>query len=343
MKYFFAFLPILLLLLLIEQMGTPKQEAIRINDRTPVAEILEALGERPSRYKPNLRVGNVSAEEGRYLVQTGFAQKTNGGSTAKQSAHFVCTSCHNIQRDEPDLSIIDPAAKLDFVEERGLPFLQGTALYGAVNRDSFYNGDYYQKYGNLVNPARNNLREAIQLCAIECAQGRPLEDWEIESILAYLWTIDLKLGDLFLNSEEIEFVEAAIEEAEHQERAIQIVKSKYLQASPATFNKPPEDRKKGYQEMGNPTNGKRIYDLSCLHCHEDMRYSFFNLDDSDMSFNFLEKHIPRYTRYSLYQVGRYGTSPMPGKRSYMPHYTLEKMSNQQMEDLRAYIEWEAKR
>ncbi|MEM9886164.1 MAG: cytochrome c [Bacteroidota bacterium] len=345
MKYFFAFLPIILLMLLVSRMKAPAAEKLKINDRTPIAKILEELGEPPSRFKPNYRVGNVSAEEGRYLVQTGFAKKSNGSSTSKQSAHFVCTSCHNIQRDEPDLSIVDPDAKLDFVEERGLPFLQGTALYGAVNRDSFYNGDYYQKYGDLVNPARNNLREAIQLCAIECAQGRPLKDWEIESILAYLWKIDLKLGDLFLNSEEIEFVESAMEQEEDQARAVQILKSKYLQASPATFNKPPKDRKAGYTAVkaGDPQNGKRIYELSCLHCHEDMRYSFFALDDTKFSFDFLEKHIPRYTRYSLYQVGRYGTSPMPGKRSYMPHYTLEKMNNQQMEDLRAYIEQEAKR
>jgi mono/diheme cytochrome c family protein len=319
-------------------------DKIRINDRTSVAKLLEALGYKPLPHRPNRRMSGVSAQEGRYLIYTGFAKNGKGKSTSKQSAHFVCTSCHNMQRDEPDLSKIDPEAKLDFVEERGLPFLQGTALYGAVNRTSFYNGDYYKKYGDLVNPARNNLREAIQLCAVECAQGRRLKDWEVESILTYLWTIDLKLGDLFLNSEEIDIIAEAVETESDQAVAIGLIKNKYMQGSPATFVAPPEDRKEGYENLvGDPENGQRIYELSCLHCHEDQRYSLFDLDDAEYTFDFLDKHMARYTRYSLYQVGRYGTSPLPGKRSYMPHYTVEKMSNQQMEDLRAYIEREARK
>lgn len=341
-KYFIAFLPLLIFVIINyvqEQLTDAKK--LRINDRTSVAKILEALGDEPLPHKPSRRVSGVSAEEGRYLIHTGFARNANGNTLRKQSVHFVCTSCHNTQRDEPDLSRTDPEAKLDFVEERGLPFLQGTALYGVVNRTQFYNGDYYKKYGDLVNPARNNLREAIQLCAVECAQGRPLKDWEIESILAYLWKIDLKLGDLFLNSEEIDLIEEAVETGTAQAQAIKILKSKYLTNSPATFVKPPEDRKEGYKVEGDPANGKRIYDLSCLHCHDNMRYSFFELDDANHTFEFLDKHTTRYTRYSIYQVGRYGTSPLPGKRSYMPHYTLEKMSNQQMEDLRAYIEQQA--
>ncbi|MEM8528053.1 MAG: cytochrome c [Bacteroidota bacterium] len=339
-KYFIAFVPVVLLVLLANLLPKPESATLSmsVNEKTSVAEILEELGDEALPHKPNLTLPNVSAEEGRYLVLTGFAQTQNGRSTSKQSAHFVCTSCHNIQRDEPDLSIVDPEAKLDFVEERGLPFLQGTALYGAINRTSFYNEDYYKKYGELVTPARDNIREAIQLCAVECAQGRPLEAWEIESILAYLWTIDLKLGDLKLADSDYEGIAQAIETSVNRHAMIDLIKSKYLDYSPATFIKPPEDRKEGYAKEGDPVNGERIYKLSCLHCHQDMRYSFFDLNDSKLSLQFLEKHIPRYTRYSLYQVGRYGTSPMPGKRSYMPHYTLEKMTNQQMEDLRAYIE-----
>ena len=92
----------------------------------------------------------------------------------KQSKHFVCTSCHNIQKEDPDLSIADPQARLEYARDMELPYLPGTTLYGAVNRTSFYNGDYEKKYGDLVKPARNNLREAIQLCAVECSQGRAL-------------------------------------------------------------------------------------------------------------------------------------------------------------------------
>jgi len=309
-----------------------------VDEEKTVAEVLLALGDEPVGHQPDTLTVGASAERGREIVQIGIASKPGGGETGKQSNHFVCTSCHNIQREDPDLRVADPQARLEYVSENGLPFLQGTTLYGAVNRTSFYNGDYEKKYGDLVEPARNSLREAIQLCAIECSQGRKLEPWELESVVAYLWTIGLKMGDLQLAEKDYQMINKAMADGGDKTKAIEQIKSMYLQGSPATFVKPPENRKEGYPYKGNPDNGKLIYELSCLHCHEKERYSFFNLDDTEMSFDFLEKHIGRYTRYSLYQVGRWGTSPVPGKKAYMPNYTAEKMSDEQMEDLRAYIE-----
>lgn len=305
----------------------------------PVAEVLEMLGDEPVKHQVDTTVEGVSVEAGRSLVLTGFADKPGGRRTGKQSKHFVCTSCHNVERDEPDLSAADPQARLEYAREMGLPFLQGTALYGAVNRTSFYNGDYEKKYGDLVAPARNSLREAIQLCALECSQGRALEPWEMESVLAYLWTIGLKMEDLNLSEKEYEQVNAALAAGKGKDAAVKLVKSHYLQASPATFTEPPKDRREGYENIeGDPENGKLVYELSCLHCHENERYSFFKLDHAKSTFQHLEKHFPKYTRYSIYQVARYGTSPIPGKQAYMPNYTLEKMSHQQLEDLRAYVE-----
>lgn len=315
-----------------------------VDEEVPVTEVLQQLGDEAPAHQVNTDIPGVSAERGYNIVHTGFAQKPKGGKTKIQSKHFVCTSCHNVQRENPDLSQYDPQARLLYAKENGLPFLQGTTLYGAVNRTTFYNGDYEQKYGDLVKPARNNLREAIQLCAIECSQGRRLKDWELESVLAYLWTIQLKMGDLSLSAADYEAINSAINKDAEKAQAIKKIKAAYLSGSPATFVKPPEDRKLGYpQIVGDPTNGQLIYELSCLHCHEKGRYAFFKLDDSKYSFNYLEKHLARYTRYSLYQVARYGTSPMNLKRTYMPNYTLEKMSHQQLEDLRAYIEQEAKK
>ena len=101
----------------------------------------------------------------------------------------------------------------------------------------------------------------------------------------------------------------------------------------------PEDRTKGYDvNPGNIDIGKSIYELSCKHCHYKERYSFFSLDDKKDTFKHLKQHISKYTRFSIYQVARWGTTPLNGKRAYMPFYTQEKMSNQQMEDLRAYLE-----
>ena len=302
-----------------------------------ISDVLKKLGDAPIQHQANLIKG-ASAEIGADLALHGIAKKPNGGSTKKQSKHFVCTSCHNTVKEDPDLRVSDPQARLNYAKENGLPFLQGTSLYGIVNRTSFYNGDYDKKYGKLVEPARNNIREAIQLCAVECAQGRKLKNWEVESVLAWLWTLELKMEDLNLSEADYQTVNAALNNDGDKTAAIELIKSYYLQGSPATFITPPSDRKIGYNLKGNPDNGKLIYELSCQHCHEDKRYSYFDLDDEQLTFKHLDKHIPKYTRYSIYQVGRYGTPPMNGKKAYMPQYTQEKMSDQMMEDLRSYIE-----
>ncbi|MCB0641854.1 MAG: c-type cytochrome [Phaeodactylibacter sp.] len=321
----------------------PAPEKFVLKEDQSVYDILQRLGAPPANHLVDNTVEGASGEHGRELVHVGITAKPSGGKTSKQSAHFVCTSCHNMERETADLSKADPQARLEYVKANNLPFLQGSALYGAVNRSSFYNGDYEKKYGDLVVPARNNLREAIQLCAIECSQGRRLEAWEMESILAYLWTIDLKIKDLLLTKAEQKKIEQALNKSKTDKQAvIDLIQSKYLSGAPATFVTPPDDRKTGYSVTApNPDNGKDIYDLSCLHCHEGKRYSYFNLDHAKTTFKFLEKHFSRYTRYSTYQVTRYGTSPMPGKRAYMPNYTLEKLSDQQVEDLRAYIHAQA--
>lgn len=317
-------------------------EPHRLGPGDAVADVLLQLGDEPVSHYPDTTLKGVSVEAGRGIMLTGFAPTPDGGKTNKQSKHYVCTACHNIEKEDPDLSVSDPQARLEYARDNGLPFLQGTALYGAVNRTSFYNGDYEQKYGSLVEPARDDLREAIQLCATECSQGRALEPWEMESVLAYLWTIGLKMDDLILSGEEKGQINQALKGKGDAVSAIQLIKSKYLSGSPATFVAPPEDRKAGYEvDTTDVENGRLVYELSCLHCHENERYSFFRLDDSKLTFQHLAKHFPRYTEYSVYQVGRYGTSPVPGSKPYMPNYTLEKLSHQQMEDLRAYIEYRA--
>lgn len=310
-----------------------------IMEEQSVSEVQERLGQSVDASKlPRTDVAGVSVEAGRRLVIEGIASKPNGGRTARQSKHFLCTSCHNIVKEDPNLAEADPEARLQYAKEQGLPFLPGTTFYGAVNRKTYYNGDYEKKYGDLVRPARHDIRGAITLCATECAQGRELEDWEMESIMAYLWTIDLKMGDLQLTDSEKSQIERAANGEGGQVVALATLNAKFLDHSPATFVTPPKDRNTGYENVvGDASRGEVIYELSCLHCHGERRYSFFNLDESAYSYDFLTKHFPKYTRYSTYQVSRYGTSPMGGKKAYMPHYTAERMSNQQVEDLRAFV------
>ena len=291
-----------------------------------VIEVLESKGLDFSEKRPNMTLKGVSAEVGRSIFHDGFAPKPNGGKTSKQSKHFVCSSCHNVEKEDPDLSIIDPQARLEYTNNKGLPFLQGSTMYGAVNRSSYYNGDYEKKYGDLVYPARNNIRNAIQLCATECAQGRKLKDWELESILAYLWTMEIKLSDI------------GLDEDSTKEIGIEGIHARYLQGIPATFIPPPVDRKVGTGLLGNPENGKLVYENGCLHCHYQGKYSFLHLDSSRLSFKHLKRSMSKYSRHSIYQVIRWGVPSKSGKASYMPQYTEEKMSDQQLADLRSYIE-----
>lgn len=313
----------------------------KINENTRVNKLLATLGIPAVDHFPKTDIFGVSAKRGKAIVHDGFSSRPGGGTTRRQSKHFVCTSCHNVEREDPDLRISDPQARLEYTNKKGLPFLQATSLYGAVNRDSFYNGDYYKKYGDLVIPARGDIREAIQLCAVECAQGRKLKKWELESILAYLWTIDLKLKDLNLNGSEIAFIEKAAKNKTKKDSAATIILSKYKKSSPATFGTAQDSKEAVAQLEGNPDNGKLIYDNSCMHCHNDRRYSFYSLDYDKLTFKHLEKKAHTYGNHSIYQVARFGIYSKSGKRSYMPQYPMEKMSDQQLADLHSFIKQQA--
>ncbi len=305
-----------------------------VDPETSLYEVMRSLGA-PERADIMVRpIDGASEALGRQIVLEG---RLAGGN--KQSAHFKCTSCHNVVREDPVLTSADPAARLAYAEANDLPFLPGTTLWGAINRESYYNGDYEKKYGDLVKAARRDLRGAIQLCATECAQGEPLGEQEMESVLLYLHAIGLKLKDLPEGAPSVKRINDAIAEKATAAGVVEELKKSYLLASPATFLVPPEDRKAGYPIIAKPnaTNGKALFERGCLHCHENQRYSFFEITDEEDHKKHLTKHFPRYTRYSTYQVVRYGTSPIPGKRAYMPHYTKERMTNLQVEALRAYL------
>ena len=324
---------VLLIICFVLAFAASERSAFNID--SSLSKVLEELGEGANLAKPNMSAGDVSVEKGKSLVLYG---NTKGEAKANtQSIHFVCTSCHNVVKEDPDLmKSDDPEARLHYVAENDIPFLQGTTLYGAVSRRSFYNGDYLKKYGDLVAPTRNNLREAIQLCALECSQGRKLKPDELESVIAYLWTIDIRLKDLELSKEEMDAVLSAANDRSKDEDLVNLLKSKYRDDSPATFLDPNYEMDATY--TGNQDNGKKIYDQSCLHCHENKRYAFYPLDEAKSTFRYLSRKFTKNHRHSVMKVSREGTQPLNGKKAYMPNYTLEKMSKQQMVDLKAYID-----
>ncbi len=302
-----------------------------------VSEMLFSMGEpKPKHYLENITKEMVL--RGKELIFNGKTKPPKGYKSKHISKFFKCISCHNTVKEDPDLTVINPEMRLAYAKANSIPYLQGSTFYGIVNRETWYNDDYVLKYGDLVTDAKHSLEGSVQLCAEVCAQGRTLEDWEMESILAYFWSIELKKKDLNWTA----YDEKDMKELSDNER-IQIIKKKYLQKSPATFSKPPADKTAGYPNItGVPENGQAIYELGCQHCHREKGESDVVLDNSVSTFRWLKKNIASNFDVSIYEVLRKGTYSAEGHKEYMPHYTLEKMSHQQIEDLRAYIELKAK-
>ena len=308
------------------------------NEHTPVSEVLKALGdEMPEHYY------NGTPEEvrrGRDLLTIGRTTKPSGGRTALQSKHYKCTHCHNMVNEDPDLREPNPDGRLNYAIENNLPYLQGTTLYGVVNRATWYNGDYVSKYGLEAEEAHTSLRKSIHLCATTCSQGKDYNDWEMNAVLAYLWSIELKLGDLKFDDSDWKRLNSEPGESDHDSREARIawLKSKWYQGSPATFSDQPDNLSAGYGLKGDPERGEAIYRLSCMHCHEPGGITYFILDYERLTFQLMSHNMTRYTMYNMYHVARYGVPSYLGERAYMPNYTLERLSNQQAEDLRSYIE-----
>lgn len=309
-----------------------------------LSEILVALGDDKPLHYTTKRDAELVAR-GRDLVTKGRAIGPNGKMGKLQSKYFVCTSCHNQAIEDPDLRYSDPQKRLDYVVEKNMPLLQGTTFYGMVNRETWYNDDYLKKYGDLVASSRDTLINAINLCCTECSQGRLYKDWELEAVMAYLYSLEYKLGDLKLTDEQYKMLDDLINNNGAQKDkndAIRWFKQQYFTASPATFMNPQglDSRKLG--EGGNAENGKKVYQHSCQHCHKPGGVTNYELDNSKITFKSLRNHLKKHGHYSVYEISRKGTYAQPGYRPYMPLYTKERMSDEMMEDLIAFIQQQAK-
>ncbi len=304
-----------------------------------LADLEEMLGKDLSSRKPNPEIEGVNTAGGESLIKNGFAISSEGKKTSKQSKHFKCISCHNVVKEDQDLSLPNPETRLSYALQKNIPFLQGSTLYGVINRITYFNGDYDKKFGEQILPARNDIRKAIQWCAVENAKGRRMKDWELESVIAYLWSIGIKTEDLELS----DFEKLAIEQAakgkdnKKKEQSLELLALKYANMSNATFIDPPENRKSGNGLTGEPINGSKIYKASCLYCHQNQNYSYLHLDDSKMSLKYLKRHLTTNHRQSIYHVVRLGVPSFKGKSSHMPLYSKERMSEQQLADLIAFI------
>ena len=315
-----------------------------LSDDDSLWSLYEKLGK--IRYNTaNFSVKGTSVERGRDLILNGSCDKADDkGRTKEVSPYFKCTACHNIEKEFSDLSDISSEKRLEYAVANDLPFLQGSSFYGLVNRKTFYNDDYQKKYGHvpIIKASNTDIRKAIQLCATQCAQGRWLDDFEVESILAYFNTLGLKVKDLNLSKEERKLVETALNTNQDLQEAVHLLEGKYLDKSPAHFVKDTKSYEplsaSALKDVARYKNGKTIYERSCLHCHQEERYSFYGMNDGKLTFAHLLSRTKSNGKTSLYEISRHGTWPLAGSRAYMPLYPIEKLSKRQLEDLRIYVE-----
>jgi len=140
------------------------------------------------------------------------------------SKYFTCARCHNYEREDPVLPVLDPEARFEWIERTGknIFLLQGATLWGGVNRKTFYAGDY-SKYHDLCVPQGeelfpwlpcgpifgwclpgcrtmdpDTLVDATQVCSHYCSVGRYLKAWELSALLAFFWDQEIRLDDLDL-------------------------------------------------------------------------------------------------------------------------------------------------
>lgn len=302
----------------------------------PIQNVLENLGGERLNHTID-QADSAKAIQGRDLLYLGYA--TNDGKQGKRiSPYFTCIDCHNMKRESELATDSDLAKKLIYVTDRNLPFLPGSTLWGVYNRTSFYNGDYVKKYGNIIQEAKSSLPAAVQVCAEFCSSGRALEEWELEAIMHYFKQHELKVGDLNFSGDEIrKMVYYTDLKAAERISLREKIKASYVQAYPATFVETMPLENRNYGKSGDPALGALIYSKSCLHCHEKGRVTKMVLKDDKVSAKMLVKNMKSFDDLSIYQIIRQGTYSSSTRKQYMPLYPKEKMSDEQIEHLAAYL------
>ena len=312
-------------------------QKLKTNDygETPVMDILVKLGlDKPHHYMETY--DEELANVGEKLITEGRASY-KGKRGKRISSYFQCTDCHSLVKETEKLNDDDADARLSYAIENDLPFYPASTLHGLYNRESFYNDDYYKKYGDMVFDARDSIHNAIQLCAKYCASGRYLEDWELDAMLHYFKREEIKIKEVDPYGEMAEEIVIALESGEVPSTLFHELKTSYISAFSATFTGAKLEEERMYGAEGNALRGEQIYERSCIHCHGNARVTYLSLGKDVLSGKYLWNNRKGYDDESVYQVVRWGTYPKQGRRQYMPLYTHERMTEDQVEDLMAYI------
>lgn len=331
---------------------------------TPVRTLLRALGDPDPTHATPLTAEAYTDDmvrRGEELVL--YGQTADGESVVAKT--MVCTDCHNLEREDPDLRISDAEARYAWTRDRmtvydpdkPLPITAGSTLFGIVDREAFYNGFYQdEKYGVFVTTplflgmaATESLQSSVVICGQYCSAGYAPSDAQVDDIVAYLWTLQFTLGDLDVSAEDRAFIE---DESQPAEARIARLKSYYLQGYPATLGNRPADAERGFvpgdeiAETPDPERGRDVFERACLGCHDSSDGSGPNDIDftteasrAVLSLYFTEmggEHVEP-DQANLYYFLRHGEETPPGE-PYAPAFLAERVSDQMLEDMRAYVD-----
>lgn len=290
------------------------------------------------------------AKWGEELATTGqVASPPTGPAPSKPlSEHYRCIDCHNLRPEDPIAGLQDPQARAEWIasqtpgaNETRLFLAPGTTLWGAVNRDSFYNDSYEIYHGLLTSGLRTmnptSLEDATQVCCKYCSVGRFAKNWEIASLLTYFWDLEVRLSDLGLPpsvEREVLNVLAEPEKSEPEDvtRMRRFLQRHYLTRAGDTAIPPPsfdEDGNLGpYPDKlmfeGDPKIGAQLFGMACAQCHGAGKV--YEVTGAD-----LVADLPRF-----FDVLAHGTEQ--AKQPYMPMFTSQRLSRQQIADIQAYLE-----
>jgi mono/diheme cytochrome c family protein len=110
--------------------------------------------------------------------------------------------------------------------------------------------------------------------------------------------LQLKVSDLGLSANEKE----RLSRNDAKDASIALVKSKYLDAVPATFLEPLAVESRSMGNKGDVTKGKFIYERSCMHCHkkDGVTKTVFGNEKGMKDFSWLVSYLPKNNGGSIY-------------------------------------------
>jgi cytochrome c5 len=291
---------------------------------------------------------------GKELYFNGQVAKPPVGETPSKpiSEFYKCTHCHNHLREDRVLSKQDPDDRFAMILERPstpipegsldapLRLQPGTTMWGAVNRESFYN-DSYEIYHRLnvgdrvMNP--ESLEDATQVCCTYCSVGRLAEEWEILAMLTYFWTLEVKLADLDLPTGAAVAIAAALQAPPGERDPLQVANARktlrqlYLTKAGDEYIAVPKELKSDAQGpypdkaqfKGDVDIGKKLYALACDHCHGEGK-------PNESAGADLVRNLAKY-----HTILAHGTHQ--DKEAYMPMFSRQRISRQQIADIQAYL------